>query len=345
MARALQGASAAVIYSVGLALVVDTFGVQHAGEKAGYALSSATFGVISGPLLGGTVYDHAGYNAVVGMMVGLVGVDIALRFVMIEKKTAKMWMEVAVVHKRAPTVQYPVGHGTNRFSNGTFGNPEPFLGVEPEADGSQDDSSQPASERDSLLQKSKGSSGKKRKIPPIFHLIREPRILADTYAVFVTYVLLASFDSDLGLFVKRLFGWESTGAGVIYLTIAMPSLLSPIAGYFSDKFGARWIAAGGFVANFVLITLLRLITRDTVPQVVAFAVEAMGRRRANLFGEAGAFAQAFALFNCAIAAGTVLGPLWTSWAEGALGWPNMNLCLAVFALTGAVIVASPAVAK
>jgi len=66
----------------------------------------------------------------------------------------------------------------------------------------------------------------------------------------------------------------------------------------------------------------------------------MGRRRADLFGEAGAFAQGFALFNCALAAGTVLGPLWTSLAQGSLGWAIMNLCLAFFALTGIVIVAS-----
>ncbi len=70
------------------------------------------------------------------------------------------------------------------------------------------------------------------------------------------------------------------------------------------------------------------------------AVEAMDRQQADLFGDAGAFAQGFALFNCALAAGIVLGPLWTSFAEGGLGWANMNLCLAVFALTGAVIVAS-----
>jgi len=57
------------------------------------------------------------------------------------------------------------------------------------------------------------SSGKKERIPPFFHLIKEPRILADIYAVFADFALLASFDSDLGFLVKNLFGWGSTGAG------------------------------------------------------------------------------------------------------------------------------------
>jgi len=272
IARALQGASSAVIYSVGLALVVDTFGVQNAGEKSGYALSSATFGVISGPLLGGIVYDHAGYDAIVGLMVGLVGVDIALRVIMIEKKTAKKWMGGAVMQKKVPDVQHPFRYGTSQINNEAFGNAEPFPDVEPGAAGAENDSSQPASEHDSLLQIPGTSSGKKKRIPPIFHLIKEPRILADIYAVFVTYALLASFDSDLGLFVKNLFGWDSTGAGLIYLTIAMPSLLSPVAGFFSDRFGARWMAAGGFVANFVLIALLRFITTDKLSHIIALCV-------------------------------------------------------------------------
>lgn len=66
----------------------------------------------------------------------------------------------------------------------------------------------------------------------------------------------------------------------------------------------------------------------------------MGQRDTTLFGPGGAYAQAFALFNCAIAAGTVLGPLWTSFALQALGWGNMNLCLAVLASSGIVVVVS-----
>jgi hypothetical protein len=66
----------------------------------------------------------------------------------------------------------------------------------------------------------------------------------------------------------------------------------------------------------------------------------VGRRDPTLFGESGAYAQAFALFNCAISGGTVVGPLWTSFATHRLGWGNMNLCLAAFALTGIVMIVS-----
>lgn len=66
----------------------------------------------------------------------------------------------------------------------------------------------------------------------------------------------------------------------------------------------------------------------------------MDRHDTTLFGKSGAYAQAFALFNCAIAGGVVVGPLWTSLATDPLGWGNMNLCLAVFALSGTMVVVS-----
>lgn len=69
-------------------------------------------------------------------------------------------------------------------------------------------------------------------------------------------------------------------------------------------------------------------------------VEEMGRKQPELFGKTGAYAQAFALFNCAIAAGTVVGPFWTSFALEELGWGNTNLGLACLALSGTVIVVS-----
>src|SRR5262245_25341360 len=91
VARALQGISAAVVYSVGMAMVVDTVGMDNIGQYAGYFLSSANLGVLISPIIGGVVYNAAGYTSVVIMMVSLVAVDIILRLIMIEKSAAKIW--------------------------------------------------------------------------------------------------------------------------------------------------------------------------------------------------------------------------------------------------------------
>lgn len=403
VARAAQGASAAIVYSVGLALTVDTFGVNDVGEKSGYALSSATLGVITGPLLGGIVYRHTGYDAVVALMIALVALDILLRCFMIEKKIARRWQETTPPKPSSSIL--PRDQNAVYISNGTFGSPKSIPNGHTRAVRSmskpEDENVKIASEQHSLLQKPV-CSDRNQNLPPLYHLISSPRILADIGAVLITYILLASFDSDLALFVKQMFRWNAGGAGLIYLTIALPSLLSPVVGRLSDKFGARWIIAAGFAINFVCVTLLRLVTTNSLSQIVLLCVlmtiignyltfypvltfspqprlctclhfesvdvdfsdlflligfalslsvspaasdltatvEKMGQDDPSLFGPGGAYAQAFALFNCAIAAGTVLGPLWTSFALKALGWGNMNLCLAIVALLGVILVVS-----
>lgn len=269
LARAAQGASAAVVYSVGLALTVDTFGVQDVGEKSGYALSGATLGVITGPLLGGIVYRHAGYDAVVAVMIGLVASDILLRCLMIEKKVARQWLEAP--RPQHPSPDFPYDQSTLTPGNGTFGSSK-FVhrmqtGAVRAVHDVEDENAKLMSEQHGLLQKAPPSD-QDRKFPPLYHLISCPRILADIGAVLITYILLASFDSDLALFVKETFGWNAAGAGLIYLTIALPSLFSPIVGRLSDKFGAQWIIATGFALNFVCVTLLRLVTTNSLPQIV-----------------------------------------------------------------------------
>ena len=275
VARALQGASAAIVYSVGLALVVDTFGVDAVGEKAGYALSSATVGVICGPVLGGAVYEHAGYNAVVGMMIGIVAIDILLRLLMVEKKKASKWQQSSSVSPRSPSKSdLRSDHAAHWRDNGTSGSIDRTPRSDEEAGTTHGErispeagDSKPDDELRSLLPKIRQRE-KPWTMPPIWHLVGSPRILADVYAVFITYVLLAGFDSDLASFVKETFKWGSTGAGLIYLTIALPSLLAPIAGSLSDRIGARWICTVGFATNFVCVILLRLVTHNTIQQQI-----------------------------------------------------------------------------
>ena len=59
--RALQGASAAAVWVIGLALVVDTVDSNKLGEYLGYVSWAMSLGALMGPILGGVVYDSGGY--------------------------------------------------------------------------------------------------------------------------------------------------------------------------------------------------------------------------------------------------------------------------------------------
>ncbi|KAK4620994.1 hypothetical protein CLAFUW4_11552 [Fulvia fulva] len=83
--RLLQGFSSTVVWTTGLAVLVDTVGHGQIGEYMGYVGIALNVGSLIAPLLGGVMYQSAGFNAVFGMIVGVVVLDILLRFVMKEK--------------------------------------------------------------------------------------------------------------------------------------------------------------------------------------------------------------------------------------------------------------------
>lgn len=77
IARALDGLTAAATWSAGLALLGDHYEDSVMGEKMGFAMGGAAMGGIAGPLIGGVMYDLAGYRSpfyLVAILCALIGV-------------------------------------------------------------------------------------------------------------------------------------------------------------------------------------------------------------------------------------------------------------------------------
>lgn len=53
LGRVLQGISAAIVWTVGLALLVDTVGHERVGQAMGYVAMSMSVAILVAPLLGG----------------------------------------------------------------------------------------------------------------------------------------------------------------------------------------------------------------------------------------------------------------------------------------------------
>lgn len=79
--RLFQGFAAGIVWTVGQALLVDTVGQADIGQIMGYVSISMSIGIVVSPLLGGVVYDAAGYYAVYYMSFGILALDIILRHV------------------------------------------------------------------------------------------------------------------------------------------------------------------------------------------------------------------------------------------------------------------------
>lgn len=89
--RILQGLSAAIVWTVGLALMVDTV-PEKIGEAMGYSAIAMSMGLLVSPAIGGAVFAAKGYYAVYYIAFGCIFLDIILRLILIEKKIARQWI-------------------------------------------------------------------------------------------------------------------------------------------------------------------------------------------------------------------------------------------------------------
>lgn len=355
--RVLQGMSAAVVWVVGLALLVDTVGGDEIGQAMGYVGLAMSMGVLLAPLLGGVVFENAGYYSVWAMAFGLIGLDIVLRLIMVERKIAVKW-DPQFEPKRAeatPGEQKTVDRQLVEKTDGTESDDNKTKGYPSDASDRQAHQDHESDTHEKWF----------NRLPPVFKLLASRRLVCSLWAVLIQSALLTSFDSILPLFTKNTFGWNATGAGLIFLPIVVPTFVGPYIGHLSDKQGPRWYATAGFVGCCPFIILLRLVDHDSLKQKVllcallaliglfltlaltpemaevTYAVmDKESRRPKGYYGKNGAYAQAYSLFNMAWAAGCMVGPLLAGLVVNSKGWPTATLilgCVSIFTALPVVV--------
>jgi MFS family permease len=362
--RVLQGFSAAVVWTVGFALLVDTVGQKDIGQTLGYVSISMSVSILVAPLLGGVVYQRAGYYAVFYLSFSLIALDIFMRLVLIEKKIAQQWVENSAADEDAVNVSNPA-HGLD--SDTIQEDPEKsnieaanISGLVPEMESIWQGGSASPDDRQIYESAATTTNHEVSKYPAIVTLLKSRRLLTALWGVVVQGSQNTAFDSVVPLFVQRTFHWDSTGAGLIFLAVMIPSFSAPAVGWASDNYGPRWICVGGFLSAIPFWTLLRLVDHDSIGQKVllcallaligvsltlvmspllaeiTYVVEAKEKQSPGRFGVTGAYAQAYGLFVTAFAAGTLIGPIWGGYVEDAAGWGTMAWTLGLFNIAGAI---------
>lgn len=266
--RILQGFSTAITWTVGLSLTRDTAGKDEVGQWMGTALSSSSVGLIISPLLGGIVFDATGVTGVLGMMIALIVLNIFFITAMIEQRVAKQYLIKDDDSAREN------GHGTFPSFNWAYADTP----SKPHGDDSEQvrwGAEYEESARGSCSDAYHGSNVEHLGQPtmnPMLRLLRSPRVLTGVYGVFTQFGLLASFDAFLPLFVERRFDWGSLGAGLIFLNIAIPAMLGPLAGKISDRYGPRKVALAGCILTAPPLILIRLVGYNSKQQIILLCV-------------------------------------------------------------------------
>ncbi|KAL9055983.1 MAG: hypothetical protein Q9206_002928 [Seirophora lacunosa] len=362
-ARCLQGASAGIVYTVGLALLVDTVGQNEVGAWMGSALSGMSAGVMIGPFIAGIIYAKAGYLAVFATILAVIGVDLILRLFMIEKPSARKWVVESDygTFSKEPHLQY------RPISRDTVSSQEDIVDTSTTGlqDVAKDDAFHPSDFGEPATDQPSGRrsglrDGFVRFLKTTAILLKSRGILAAMYGGFVQVTLICAFDSILPLFVHKTFGWETSGGGSIFLALTVPSLAAPIVGLMSDRLGARVVVLAGFAISTLTLALLGLVGQDSIQDKILLCtllavtgagntmmlsplavdmhdiVSRLGEEHYLLFGSGGAFAKAYGLLNVALALGTMLGPAFAGLIYDREGWNVAMWALAAFCASGVV---------
>lgn len=399
--RVLQGLSAAVVWVVGLALIVDTVGQTDAGQAMGYVSIAMSLGILIAPLLGGVVYNQAGYNAVFAMTYAIIGLDIVLRLVLVEKKVARRWESQSSGEIADLSVAEKGGYGATSAA-------APIeTTVEPEDDEKKDSvsfagpsrpetscpdaektvagsSTRPQSATPDAHETNNGAGGAAltpqrttaaasslratstrigRKLPPTITLLSSPRLVTALFAALTMSIIFGALDAVVPLYTRETFNFSSTGAGLIFLPIVVPSFLAPVFGYLADRTSPRYPATAGFIAAAPVMACMRYVDHDSLQQKVllcallallglalaalspvvmaeiSYVVDARERANPGVFGPKGAYAQAYGLFNVGWAGGALVGPIWAGDVKTDAGWGTVWWSLAVLSAFAAAPVA------
>ncbi|KAK4164849.1 major facilitator superfamily domain-containing protein [Cladorrhinum sp. PSN259] len=347
LGRLLQGLSAAIVWSVGLALLVDTAG-KDIGYSMGYVNIAMSVGLLISPVIGGAVYDAAGYYAIYYIAFAIICCDIALRLALIEKKIARKWL-VEPDHNSSlnPTAQdiVEIRKHTEPVKQNE-GDRSPTCHVPQQNPAAAEPSTPP--------------------ILPVKHpfveLIKSRRILAALLGIVLEASIVLAFDTVLAIYVKDTFGWNSTAAGLLFICVMIPGFASPVVGKLADRHGAKWFSAVGFASSVPALVCLRFVTRDTLGHKVllcalltvigvtlvtiantplmaeiGYAVEEREALQPGIWGEKGVYGIAYGLFTTCFALGGTIGSIMAGYINAGPGWGTTAWTLGVLAALGAVV--------
>ncbi|QIW98954.1 hypothetical protein AMS68_004472 [Peltaster fructicola] len=340
VARVLQGISAAFVWTIGLALCLETVGPDNLGKTIGSIFSFISVGNLVAPLLGGILYEKAGYAGVFGIGFAVLAIDFVMRLLVIEKKVARRYEpKHAQPEDGADTASQQ--HGDHDEENGEE---QPLLG---------------SKEEDLAAFKISENQPRIARLIPILPCLADARLLTALLVAFIQAVLLANFDATIPTVAREMFNFDSLKAGILFLPLGLFDLiLGPVFGWLVDRFGTKPVAVGSYAYLVPVLVLLRLPHAGGKDQMLLYGgllalcgiglagigapsiveagavVQKYYEVNPDFFGEDGPYAQLYGLNSMVFSAGLTLGPELGGELKQVIGYGNMNIVLAgICALT------------
>ncbi|KAL8873065.1 MAG: hypothetical protein Q9174_001403 [Haloplaca sp. 1 TL-2023] len=330
-----------------MALLTDVVGSEHIGRSLGYTTTALTTALLLGPPLGGVLYEYGGYFQVFLPAFGLLVVELVLRLMIVEPKTP---------HKPSiPPSESSVSCQPTPELRPTDAS---VLGQDKSKDVSHESQ---APEREPLVAKAKAKGSQNAYVV----LLCSSRFSIALLGLVVMNGIGCSFDGVLTPYIKDVLGLKATHAAALFIVLAIPMVvLGPISGALADRCGTKWVVTCGFFITIPAVVLLLIVDESTPRPFLKLAVllffigtgaalaltplrteairvvNAVEQDSPGIFGPRGAYTRAYALMNTAIAAGSLVGPLYAGFVRIWLGWGTMSLSFGILSSIVLVLVVS-----
>jgi len=340
MARVLQGMAAAVVWTVGMALLMDTVGSENLGGAIGTVFSFITVGELLAPVVGGVAYSRFGSAAVFGVGFALIAIDLVMRILLIEKKTAAKYGPLddcasppSLTDEEAVTEQTPLVVKNDNLEDWKIPPNQPAW----------------------------------VQTFPIVYCLRNPRLLVAMVFSFIQAIVIGVYDATLPIEAQELYKFDSLQAGLLFAPLLLPNLIfGPIMGKAVDRYGTKLSAVIGMAYLAVSLNLLRIPQtqspsstgqHEIIKMCVILALNSIGLSiisapgvveqsnvikyyhlaNKDFFGEQGPYAQMYAINSMFFCAGLAVGPMIAGVLREKYGYGNMNSAIAGLCLVVSIL--------
>ena len=259
-ARAVQGLGASAMLAMGPAIVTAIFPATHRGRALGAVASVVALGLTAGPPLGGFIMQHLSWRWIffVNLPIGAAGV---------------MWSLRALPRVR-PARPAPLDRRGALLLAATLGAGVAGTQAAPQSAG-----------RVAMFITVAVATG----ILLVRHLRRAPAPVIDL-ALFrsrvfsagiaggvLSYAALFSSTFLTPFFLARVKGLDATALGAVLTAVPLAlSVVAPVAGSLSDRFGPRALGPAGMVVLAAGLVLVGLADQGTTPGVIALRLGVCG---------------------------------------------------------------------